>query len=209
LKKKLPLFLTQDLLNIQVWFNLTWIHPELRETDPELASLATKGTSFTEEEKNIVLDKQLEIMCRITPKYQELAGKGQIENVVSRGRDLTGTTLELRCCTVDARLMLYGGNTTIVDSILESVQSDKPGDRIENCNIVSGKLIDFAKPGKNCFSAEPQFVNPELLDHRLMPTSPCRGKASDGADLGVRYTPEMVEILKVALALRQQGLIKF
>ena len=44
---------------------------------------------------------------------------------------------------------------------------------------------------------------------RLKPTSPCHGKASDGGDVGVRYTPEMIEIVKKALELRKKGIIKF
>jgi len=53
------------------------------------------------------------------------------------------------------------------------------------------------------------FASPQNFDYRLMPTSPCRGKASDGGDLGCRYTPEMIEILQVALELRRRGIIKF
>jgi len=40
-------------------------------------------------------------------------------------------------------------------------------------------------------------------------TGPCRGKASDGGDLGCRFTPEMLEMLKKALELRRKGIIKF
>ena len=38
---------------------------------------------------------------------------------------------------------------------------------------------------------------------------PFAGKASDDWDIGVRYTPEMIEILKKALELRKKGIIKF
>ncbi len=41
------------------------------------------------------------------------------------------------------------------------------------------------------------------------PVGSCRGKASDGGDLGVRYTPEMLDMLKLAFELRQRGIIKF
>jgi len=34
-------------------------------------------------------------------------------------------------------------------------------------------------------------------------------KASDGGDIGCRYTPEMLEILEKALELRRKGIIKF
>ena len=37
----------------------------------------------------------------------------------------------------------------------------------------------------------------------------CRKKASDGGDIGCRYTPEMMEVLEKALELRKKGIIKF
>jgi hypothetical protein len=45
--------------------------------------------------------------------------------------------------------------------------------------------------------------------HALQPTSPCRKRASDGGDIGCRYTPEMLEVLEKALDLRKKGIIKF
>ena len=53
------------------------------------------------------------------------------------------------------------------------------------------------------------FVDPTNLDYRLKPGSPCIGKASDGGDIGCRYTPEMIELCKVALDLRRRGILKF
>jgi hypothetical protein len=38
---------------------------------------------------------------------------------------------------------------------------------------------------------------------------PCIGKASDGGDIGCRYTPEMMEMIQKALELRAKGIIKF
>ncbi len=96
------------------------------------------------------------------------------------------------------------------DCILGSVQSAEAGNQIDNCCVYKRPpFIDEAKPGKNCFSGDPQFVNEKGFDLRLMPTSLCRGKATDGGDLGVRYTPEMLEILQKAFELREQGIIKF
>jgi hypothetical protein len=46
-------------------------------------------------------------------------------------------------------------------------------------------------------------------DPPLQPTSPCRKKASDGGDIGCRFTPEMLEVLEKALELRKKGIIKF
>ena len=51
--------------------------------------------------------------------------------------------------------------------------------------------------------------DPANLDFRLKPGSPCIGKASDGGDIGCRYTPEMIELCKQALELRRRGILKF
>jgi hypothetical protein len=98
----------------------------------------------------------------------------------------------------------------LTNSILLSVESPDPSTAIEHCDVYGGTpFLDEAKPGKGCFGAPPMFVNPAGLDYRLMPNSPCRGKASDGGDTGCRYTPEMTKMLQKALQLRAQGIIKF
>lgn len=104
---------------------------------------------------------------------------------------------------------LAGGTNVLVDCIIGQVESTNAHTRIEHCNVFGGGYKVLAKPGKGCISVDPQFVNPKGFDYRLGPKSPCRGKASDGGDLGCHYTPEMVEMLKLAFALRQRGIIKF
>ena len=68
-----------DFLDLQVFFNLCWIDPLFRESDAFLKSLVEKGRGFTEEEKQALLDKQLELVGRIIPAYREMAAGGQIE----------------------------------------------------------------------------------------------------------------------------------
>jgi len=119
-----------------------------------------------------------------------------------------GAPVDFQFCTLNVKLQLHP-ESVVTNSILGSVQAGKPGTRFEFCNVTSGKWIDAAKPGRNCFSAPAQYVDPKNRDYRLKPTSPCRGRASDGGDLGVRYTPEMVEILHVALQLKHAKLISF
>lgn len=72
-------FTTQDFLDLQVWFNLTWLDPYFREGIPELKALVKKARFFTEEEKQTVLDKQKYILEEIIPAYQKLSAGGQIE----------------------------------------------------------------------------------------------------------------------------------
>ena len=53
------------------------------------------------------------------------------------------------------------------------------------------------------------FVDTKAFDFRLAPASPCRGAASDGKDIGFRYTPEILELLQLAVELRTKGVIEF
>ncbi|MFN7170381.1 MAG: hypothetical protein ACK4NT_03975, partial [Candidatus Omnitrophota bacterium] len=76
-------FTAQDFRDLITWFNLSWFDPYFKENIPELKELIKKGKHFTEEEKNLVLNKQLEILKQILPKYKELQDKGQIEVTVS------------------------------------------------------------------------------------------------------------------------------
>lgn len=68
----------QDLLDLQVWSNLTWIGP-VASRDPLIIELHRRQRNFTESMKNALLDKQLEILARILPKYKELRQAGRIE----------------------------------------------------------------------------------------------------------------------------------
>jgi alpha-amylase/alpha-mannosidase (GH57 family) len=69
---------TQDFLDLQVWSNLSWVDPLFRD-DPLVKELLTRGRQFTEPMKNALLDKHLEIIRGILPKYRELADAGRIE----------------------------------------------------------------------------------------------------------------------------------
>jgi alpha-amylase/alpha-mannosidase (GH57 family) len=69
----------RDLRDLQVWFNLAWIHPIALERDADLRSLRDKGRNFTESDKTLVLDKHLEILKQVMPLHRQLAESGQVE----------------------------------------------------------------------------------------------------------------------------------
>ena len=76
-------FSTQDLLDLQVWFNLAWFGHAARARHPEIEELRTKGERFTEEDKRVVLDLQSAVLRDILPKYRALQDAGVVELTTS------------------------------------------------------------------------------------------------------------------------------
>ena len=68
-----------DYLDLQVCFNLFWIDPSFRNKIPELKKVADKERFFTEIDKQIVLNQQLEILKEIIPAYKKAQNNQQIE----------------------------------------------------------------------------------------------------------------------------------
>ncbi|MBL7997573.1 MAG: glycoside hydrolase [Candidatus Kapabacteria bacterium] len=68
----------QDWLDLQVWYNLTWIG-ELSRQHPAIQSLLKKGGNFTVTEKNIVLSFHELLMRNVLPVLSELQKAGIAE----------------------------------------------------------------------------------------------------------------------------------
>lgn len=76
-------FSEQDILDLQLLFNLSWIDPIYSQIYSRLNEIINKGRFFNEEEKNFVLDIQEEILKGIIPTYKKFQNSGQIEISVS------------------------------------------------------------------------------------------------------------------------------
>jgi len=76
-------FSVQDFLDLQLWFDLAWFDPDVQREDPEIRKLLAKGKGFTEEDKLIVHDKQLEIIRNVIGIYKRLQDSGIIEIITS------------------------------------------------------------------------------------------------------------------------------
>jgi alpha-amylase/alpha-mannosidase (GH57 family) len=72
-------FGVQDMLDLQVWFNLAWCGFTAVRMYPELEQLRRKGSGFTEEEKLRVIAVHEDILRRVLPMYAQLEREGVAE----------------------------------------------------------------------------------------------------------------------------------
>jgi alpha-amylase/alpha-mannosidase (GH57 family) len=72
-------FSKKDIIDLQCWSNLVWIHPLAFEQDAELAEFRNKGRNWTEKEKQWLLEKQMELLRQVVPLHRALMEQGQLE----------------------------------------------------------------------------------------------------------------------------------
>jgi len=75
-------FTEQDYRDLQIWFNLGWFDPDFLAESP-LKELVEKDRDFTEEDKQIVFDKVLEVIRGVLPLHKQLQDAGQIEVITT------------------------------------------------------------------------------------------------------------------------------
>ncbi len=75
-------FTEQEIIDLQVWYNLTWIGYFSRQT-PAAARLFKQGKNFSVADKQLVLDIHLEILSSIRTQLIRLRNLGQLEVSVS------------------------------------------------------------------------------------------------------------------------------
>jgi alpha-amylase/alpha-mannosidase (GH57 family) len=72
-------FSADDLRDLQVWHKLAWIDPRYLETDRRVRGLVDKGSQFTEDDKALLREVELELLNKVIPEYRDGAARGQIE----------------------------------------------------------------------------------------------------------------------------------
>ncbi|MCX7990594.1 MAG: glycoside hydrolase family 57 protein [Proteobacteria bacterium] len=72
-------FSKQDLLDLQVLFNLVWTDPTHIKKDPFLSELKKKGRGYTSKEKEELIKRHYEIMGRIISSYKKAYLDNEIE----------------------------------------------------------------------------------------------------------------------------------
>jgi alpha-amylase/alpha-mannosidase (GH57 family) len=72
-------FTARDWRDLQVLSQLAWMEEEWFTKDPVVSRLANRGKDFSENDKEALKAKQLELIALVLPAYREAAARGQIE----------------------------------------------------------------------------------------------------------------------------------
>jgi alpha-amylase/alpha-mannosidase (GH57 family) len=72
-------FTSRDWRDLQVLSQLAWMDEVWLEREEAVSKLARKGKDFTEFDKAVLKEKQLEFLKLVLPAYREAAQRGQIE----------------------------------------------------------------------------------------------------------------------------------
>ena len=73
------LFSDDDLRDLTVLFYLSWIGFAARRGDVELAELEKKARGYSDQDLELVVEKQRLAVARVLPLYKKLAERGQVE----------------------------------------------------------------------------------------------------------------------------------
>ncbi|MBN1384293.1 MAG: alpha-amylase/alpha-mannosidase [Elusimicrobia bacterium] len=73
------LFSIEEIRDIVVLFNLSWVDPYFREKNEKIKNLFIKGKKFTEEDKLVLLDETAKIVSSVLDIHKKFQDKGQIE----------------------------------------------------------------------------------------------------------------------------------
>jgi alpha-amylase/alpha-mannosidase (GH57 family) len=72
-------FSVAEIRDLQVWHKLAWLDPYYLDADPRVQGLIAKGRDFSEGDKQILRDVELEILRKVIPEYRDAATRRQVE----------------------------------------------------------------------------------------------------------------------------------
>ena len=72
-------FGVEELRDLQVWQKLVWIDPEYHASDARVRGLLERGRSFSEGDKRLLREVELELLNAVIPTYKKGADAGRIE----------------------------------------------------------------------------------------------------------------------------------
>ena len=118
---------------------------------------------------------------------------------VCRGR------LWARFATFVNDIFLSPRGDLVADSVVGVVRDEADGAKFRHCLI--GHQRGPRSAFRSCATGQLHYRDPPALDYRLKPRT-SRVRASDGGDVGVRYSRALIALVKKAHELRDRGLVE-
>jgi alpha-amylase/alpha-mannosidase (GH57 family) len=78
-RERLRVVRDQEVLDLQVWFYLSWTGEAARRRFPQFRELIRKGKGFTESDKQLLFETQRALIGEIIPLYRRLHQEGKVE----------------------------------------------------------------------------------------------------------------------------------
>ncbi|HUK34082.1 MAG TPA: glycoside hydrolase family 57 protein [Vicinamibacterales bacterium] len=78
-RRALGSFTVDDLRDLQVWHKLAWIDPSYLAGDARVRALVAKARQFSEDDKRVLREVELELLNRVIPEYRHGIARGQVE----------------------------------------------------------------------------------------------------------------------------------
>ncbi|MEQ1572716.1 MAG: glycoside hydrolase family 57 protein [Vicinamibacterales bacterium] len=72
-------FSVDDIRDLQVWHKLAWVDPFYFDRDVRVRDLVARGRGFTEQDKTVLREVELELLRQVVPEYRAASDRGQIE----------------------------------------------------------------------------------------------------------------------------------
>ena len=72
-----------ELRDLQVWHKLVWIDPFYAAQDARVRALLDKGRYYTEDDKRLLREVELELLRRVVPEYADAVARGHVEIATS------------------------------------------------------------------------------------------------------------------------------
>lgn len=69
----------QYLIDLSVWYHLTWLGETVRREDERVRSLINRGSNFQRDDQRLLLELIYDLIRELLPRYRHLADAGRIE----------------------------------------------------------------------------------------------------------------------------------
>jgi len=137
----------QFLVDLLVWYHLTWIGEVVHQTDTRVQALIEKGQDFSLHDRRILLELIGELLASIIPRYRRLAERGQIElSVTPYAHPIAPLLLDIQSTT-----------EAMPDALMPTLQAYPGGKARLQWHITEGiKTFErfFGFKPKGCWPAE-------------------------------------------------------